>query len=290
MKTPPSPASLEAFLVAIASFRAVKGSYEMHELRDLSYRLSLDDSEWKKCLFLYESKLQDEKLRNETQRIAHAKIKANLQPKIEQLKKILKKIPEIIDVWLVNSYTFGALKPTSDIDLLVVTHPKAIWLARLKLTALLELAGIRRKKGDIEEQFCLSFFVTTESLDMSFIARENDIHFAYWAAKAEPLFSPPRVAWLQHNQWLKNFFPYKYKNLPQNINLDVKPLSHIRKCLNFLVKIPLKIRTQTKAAKLGPESSIVINDRMLKFHNIDRRDLYKKETMKEFEVLKEMIK
>lgn len=284
------PVKQKAFLMAISSFRAVHGSYDLETLRELSYQQVLSDQEWRECLELYHTKLLSEKKRNEEQQKDYQQIKAGLQSKIEQLRTIVQTIPEIIDVFIVNSYTLGALKPTSDIDLLVITHPQAIWLARLKLTICLELTGLRRKPGQIEEHFCLSFFITTDHLDMAPIAHENDIHFAYWAAQAEPLFPDKHLPWLEKNTWLKSLFPYKYSRLSQHPSPTIQPLSFWARLLNQLIKIPMQFRAKYRAKRLGPESSIIINDHILKFHNIDRRKLYKERTAEELSVLEQLIK
>jgi len=283
------PSSLEAFLTAIASFRAVNGSYDLQDLYDLSFKKALHDEEWQRCLAIYETYFQAEFKRNQAQKKQHNEIKQRFQKQLTELKKLIPQIPEILDVWIVNSYTLGALKPTSDIDLLVITHPEAIWLARVKLTIALEKLGLRRKPGHVEEQFCLSFFITSDHLNLAPIARENDIHFMYWAVKAEPLFPERHMPLLEQNQWLREAFPSKYASINFVSPPALPALPPLSKILNQALKLPLQLKHKLNNKHLGPESSVVINDHMLKFHNIDRRKLYKEKILAEVDLLKSLI-
>lgn len=289
MSLSPSPEILRAFLMPIAFFRAINGSYDLQSLRKLSYHRHLTDKEWENCLHFYQANLQQEIARNLSQKENHTTIKTHLKDKIARLKTIAKKIPEISDVFLVNSYALGALKPTSDIDLLVVTHPKALWWARLQLTVQLELAGIRRKPGHIEEQICLSFFSAENHLDMSKISLENDIYLAYWSTQIQPLLHKSEHAWWQQNQWLRAFFPAFDKTASSSRNAHLPKISPLAHFANALVRIPMKIRAQHRAQQLGAKSSIIISDSMLKFHNEDRRELYREQTLQELATLESLV-
>lgn len=289
MDHPLSPEALRAFLTPIAHFRAVKGSYELSDIRQVSYQKSLTDEEWKMCVAIYNEYLAEEIKRNQDQQDKHRLLQAHLAPKIERLKEIVLSIPEIEDVFLVNSYVSGALKPTSDIDLLVITQPKVLWWARLKLTAKLEVAGMRRKPGCVEEQFCLSFLVTRDHLDMSKIALKDDIHLAYWSTQIQSLLHRSEAAWWQQNTWLNKIFP-SFDTTHQSLQtVQSHPVSMASRIGNALVKIPLKIRHHYRSKHLGPDSSIVISDTMLKFHNEDRRTLYREKTLSEVQMLESII-
>lgn len=289
MDVSPSPDILRAFLMPIAFFRAINGSYDIHSLRKLSYHRHLTDKEWKNCLHFYHANLQQEIDRNQKQKDKHTMIKAHLKDKIARLKAIAKKIPEISDVFLVNSYALGALRPTSDIDLLVITHPKALWWARLRLTVQLELAGIRRKPGNIEEQICLSFFAAENHLDMSKISIENDIYLAYWSTQIKPLLHKSENTWWQQNQWLRALFPAFDKIDSSGRDARVSKFSPFAHLANALVRLPMKIRAQHRAQQLGAKSSIIISDSMFKFHNEDRRELYREQTLQELATLESLM-
>lgn len=282
-----SKTALRAFLTPIAFYRAVKGSYSLDQIRALTYGAPLSDKEWQVALSLYKKYLGEEQHRNSEQTKEHQALKSKLDTNIKQLKQIVQKIPEIKDILLVNSYSLGALKPTSDIDLVVICEPKLLWLARLKLTVALEKAGLRRKPGHIEEQICLSFFVTADNINLQTIALHEDLYLHYWLANVIPLFGKHRTDWQKQNQWVKKFMP----SLPStgDRSLKHKHFSFASYMANQLVRIPMMARSRTKAKALGPESSIIISDTMLKFHNEDRRGLYKDKTLVELTALEKLI-
>ncbi len=282
-----SKTKLRAFLTPIAFYRAIKGSYSLNQIRALTCSEILNDTEWQEAIKIYEKHLGEEQKRNAEQTKKHRELKENLERNIKQLKLIVQAIPEIKDILLVNSYSLGALKPTSDIDLVVICEPKLLWWARLKLTAALEKAGLRRKPGNIEEQICLSFFVTADNINMQEIALPEDLYLHYWLANVIPLFGKHHTDWLRQNQWVKKMLPAlttKGSHVLKN-----KQFSFVPYLANQLVRIPMLARSRTKAKALGPESSIIISDTMLKFHNEDRRTLYRDTTMAELDSLEKLL-
>lgn len=280
-------AKLRAFLTPIAFYRAIEGSYTLEHIHQLTYHQSLSDQEWREAINLYQKHLSVEYLRNLKKQEEHLQLQTNLQSPLKKLKAIVQAIPEIRDVLLVNSYSLGALKPSSDIDIVVICEPQTLWWARLKLTIALERAGIRRKPGHIEEQICLSFFITSNSLNIAHLAYPNDLYLYFWLANVIPLFGKHQSAWRIENQWLRKYLPALNIHAPKhNRHSPIPPSSYL---LNQLVRFPLLLRSQSKAKKLGPDSSIVISDNMLKFHNHDRRQFYREKTLVELAKLEQLI-
>ncbi len=285
--TPLSKNKLRAFLTPVAFYRAIKGSYSLESIKTLIHGEKLTENEWDEACRFYKKHLGEEHQRNQVQAKEHKRLVKQLEPSLQILKKIIRKIPEITDVLLVNSFSLGALKPTSDIDIIVICEPRLIWWARLKLTIALERAHLRRKPGNIEEHICLSFFVTTNALSMESLAIDNDIYLRYWSANALPLFGRHRSNWLKENQWLQAFLPHLHLQAqPKKLTKRISLLSYLA---NSLVRIPMYQRSKTKAAKLGIESSIVVSDQILKFHNQDRRQLYRDKTLVELAALEQLF-
>ncbi len=284
-----SKQTLRAFIIPIAFYRAINGSYNLTDIRKLAFGKKLTDQEWQTAITFYQERLGNEQKRNAEQQIKHQDIHKLLEPTISKLRTIVQNIPEIEDVLLVNSYSLGALKPSSDIDVLVICSPRLLWWARLKLTAALEKAGIRRKTGHIEEQICLSFFVTSDALNMEAITLSDDIYFYFWLANSIPLFGEHKTHWIIENAWLKKYLPNTFNQttvLSSDPRLHISSLSY---ALNQLVRIPMKNRSTKKTQSLGPESSIVISDTMLKFHNNDRRIHYREKTLAELADLEKLF-
>jgi hypothetical protein len=89
---------------------------------------------------------------------------------------------------IVNSLSMYATHEDSDIDLLIVTQPGMIWLVRFFATFILWSHGVWRHGEDVAGNFCLSFFITTDALDLSPIAIEDDIYLYYWIYYLKPVF------------------------------------------------------------------------------------------------------
>ena len=97
-------------------------------------------------------------------------------------------IPGVEMIAVVNSLSMYATHEDSDIDLFVVTERRMIWFVRLCMTIQFFFQGVWRHGKDIRGNFCLSFFVTTEALDMHDIAIENDIYLYYWVYYLKPIY------------------------------------------------------------------------------------------------------
>jgi hypothetical protein len=76
----------------------------------------------------------------------------------------------------------------SDIDLFVVTSPRRLWTVRILMTLVFQLLGVRRYGKKIAGRLCLSFFSTTDGLDMSEIALDGgDPYLATWVKYLSPI-------------------------------------------------------------------------------------------------------
>ena len=85
----------------------------------------------------------------------------------------------------------------SDIDLFVITQKNRLWTVRIIITFIFALFRERKTSTKHAGKFCLSFFITEETLDFSSIAIEQDIYLAYWIETLVPIYDK--------NQCLKNF-------------------------------------------------------------------------------------
>ncbi len=114
-------------------------------------------------------------------------------------------IPGIEMVAIVNSLSMFATHKDSDIDIFIVTKPKMLWFVRFFVTITLYRLWVWRHGRDIAGNFCLSFFVTTDAMNMENIAIDNDIYFYYWIYYMKPVL----VRWdiyerfLEANSWVK---------------------------------------------------------------------------------------
>jgi hypothetical protein len=105
--------------------------------------------------------------------------------------------------------------PASDIDLFIITRPGMIWFVRFWSTLILWIHGVWRRDADIAGNLCLSFFVTTETMDLSHIAIENDIYLYYWIYYMRPIVDKNKTyeQFLMANSWVDLDEEQKMKNI-----------------------------------------------------------------------------
>jgi hypothetical protein len=126
----------------------------------------------------------------------------------ERAQKYIQKlawIPGIEMIAVSNSLSMYATHPDSDIDLFIVTAPRMIWFVRFFVTLRLWIAWVWRHGDDIAENFCLSFFITTEAMNLEKIAIRNDIYLYCWIYYLKPIL----IRWsiyerfLEANSWVE---------------------------------------------------------------------------------------
>jgi hypothetical protein len=107
--------------------------------------------------------------------------------KTQKYARLVSWIPGLRMMALCNSLSMYASDPDSDIDLFIVSNPGRIWLVRGLITGIFHILGVRRHGEKVVGRFCLSFFITTNVLDMSQIALEKDPYLEAWAYHLMPI-------------------------------------------------------------------------------------------------------
>lgn len=178
---------------------------------------------------------------------------------------------------IVNSLSMYATHEDSDIDLFIVTKPGMIWFVRFFCTFILWKHGVWRKWKDIAKNFCLSFFITTEAINLENIAIENDIYLYYWIFFMKPIFQKNNTyqQFLNANAWA-NIDPIQKKEniryMIQNTNENDSSNLTLYRWMNKLLRSSLIWKTNESYRRLWSPSGIIISDTMLKFHNEDQRE------------------
>lgn len=204
------------------------------------------------------------------------------------------KIPFVQMVAVCNNLAYDNPTEQSDIDLFIVIKPGRMWLARLWITLVMQFFGVRRYGEKVAGRFCLSFFVTSQKLNMEpLLLKPKDPYLAYWTKLLHPIYGMRSYRkFIEENQsWLRreyglNFpeinerrFPFEQKSMWKNFWEWVLG-GRFGSLIEGLLKRTFKKRTLKKASQLDPEASVVVSDDMLKFHNQDRRleyfDLWKR--------------
>lgn len=270
-----------------------------YELRVTSYSLfdvrkCLESSERIKSLAENKNGFYFLRGRENILRIRHQRYLIG-QPKWRRacwLTRILRLVPFIRLVAVCNKIAYDNADDNSDIDLFIITKPGRIWTARMLVTTITSLSGIRRHSDKIKDRVCLSFYVTERALDLKKLSHLSpDTHFMYWTTQIAPIFKVDKTAadfWTA-NSWLKkylpNFIPYRGVDYQRHIT-DNKLTSFGREISEKILRGGLgnvlerklkklqlkKMSAKTNSARWEDNTNVVVSDDVLKFHERDARE------------------
>ena len=210
-------------------------------------------------------------------------IEERLWFKVKKYVPPLAFIPWILFVWVGNSLSMNSCHKNSDIDLFIITRPNRLWTVRILTTLYFTLLGQRKTARKHAGKFCLSFFVTEDSLDFSNFAIADDIYLYFWIVFLKPIVDKENTYehFLEAQKSWADFTEYKniFEENRQYVNdwWKTQFLWKIEKSWKiwdtietFLKKIFLP-KTQKSFLKLGKPFGVIITDDILKFHDRDRR-------------------
>lgn len=206
-------------------------------------------------------------------------------------------VPFLEAVFVCNSVGSETARPESDIDWLVITRPGRIWLVRALLNIVLRVAGLRTYGNHEAGRICLSFFIDHDQLDLARLrALPEDIHFAYWLHQMVPVYG--HASWyprfVEANTWTKQYVPFVHESLVAAVYepaLFGRFTTRIKQVLAWLLGRKMgdflercvqalqyrKLKPSLKEKSQNPETGVVIEAGVLKFHEHDtRRDLYRR--------------
>ncbi len=176
----------------------------------------------------------------------------------------LRHLPFVRGVALAGSQAMGLYKSTSDIDLLIITDPKFLWLARSLVTAYFQVIGQRRHGSIVIDRFCLNHYLAGPKK----ISKWKNLYTAWEYLKLRPLVYRQEIYKFQSQnlEWLKIYFPNFVLERPQN----EKP-SGIQRVLEgiFTNRFGLWLEKQIKkslSGRIRKEPYILVEEDELSFH------------------------
>lgn len=212
---------------------------------------------------------------------SQAELEADFWKRVRHFRWIFQICPHLAWVGVCNSLPMHTLKPGSDIDLFIVSQPGRLFTARLWITLLTTLLGVRRHGAKTHKRFCLSFFVESGHEDLSPIAIKDDIYLARWVQTLHPIAGE----WSGYKRFLE-----KNKEWTRALVGDLtpqaeafRPRSPLQRIIQTLLGLPtlpfegllkgwqLK-RARHKASQLKDRRGTLITEHELKFHDQDRRE------------------
>jgi hypothetical protein len=179
----------------------------------------------------------------------------------------------------------------SDIDLFIVSDPGRLWLVRGLATLTLQVLGVRRYGDIIVGRFCLSFFATTQGMDLSTIAIPRDVYLREWGRSLKPIWSHANgyseflrvnsefLGAMSHEEDRENrrFCVESIKTL-SIIGSSSKLVWVLRTAWVAILNIGealfrgiIRLHTLREYERLGKPWGVIISDDILKFHPDDRR-------------------
>lgn len=229
--------------------------------------------------------LRGEHVRNYIQKMKHAK----------RATWLISCVPFVRAVFVCNTVGFGVPTEKSDIDVVVIAKDKTIFLTRFLVTMLLSVGGFRRHGRRVQNKICLSFYLAEKNLSLQSLAIERDIYLVHWIALLIPVFDPDQfhARMLRDNAWVSGTLPFACTPYIPAGHIRVSDSVFgrcIRRVCSFQFLLPLwrVCEMVTKRLQLwwmkdklervrSVKSAVIVSDTMLKFHEEDRRVLYRDE-------------
>lgn len=173
--------------------------------------------------------LADERI--ERQKIAERKWKLT-----QKAIRFVNLVPWVLAVFGSGSLALNNTNPKSDLDVLVVVKNGRIWTARVFISLLMSILGVRRTKfhNIAPDKVCLNHYVTDESL---YIPHQS-LYNAHTYAHLVPIFLRDEsiiYAFKKENSWIRKYLYNWIEEGEQHLR-TLKPYPRMRKIAVFLEK------------------------------------------------------
>lgn len=214
--------------------------------------------------------------------------------------KKIRSVPFLKAIFVCNTVGAEQSVEDSDIDFLIITHPKRIWIVRFLTNFILRLWRLRTYGKRIKNRICLSFYLDAHHLSLSnYRIAEDDIHLAYWLYQMLPIYDPGNLypKFLQANSWSRKFLPNLEKRpvFTERLIVADSKLGHTWKRIwekmwggiygDIIEKQSrliqwMKLKSEIKNKVNRGDKGVIISDGIIKFHEQDARANYRQEWMK----------
>ncbi|PIY95632.1 MAG: hypothetical protein COY66_06250 [Candidatus Kerfeldbacteria bacterium CG_4_10_14_0_8_um_filter_42_10] len=219
-------------------------------------------------------------IRKERYNIAEVKFR-----KAQKIIRLLRLIPFVKMIAICNTLAISNSRRRADIDLFIITKHNRVWQTRFWTTGFLKLFGLRPLPNKTQDTFCASFFIDENNLNLNKIAIKDDVYLPYWISQVYPIYDEGIYKkFVQENQWVRDelqnslFVRPTARRKVNAVPLIKQVLSPFCRLLpeQIFKHFQLKIMPARLKALANKDSRVIIQDHMLKFHDIDRRDEFKK--------------
>jgi hypothetical protein len=204
--------------------------------------------------------------------------------KLRNARKVarwLARNPAVRFVALANTAALAHSRDEGDLDFFVIVRHGAIWSTRLVAGTPYRLLGrLAGRPKEHQDAVCLSYFISDQGLDLSsHLLPGDDPYFRYWFLALLPLFDDgvSRECW-QANHTILNRHPNaeRWMTSPEVATrhpvLTIPGMALLEPAARWFQMrwFPRSIREL-----MNVDSSVMVNDRVLKFHVDDGREAYR---------------
>jgi len=208
-----------------------------------------------------------------------------------RVAKLLKIIPTIKLIGITGGLTRFNARDADDIDFLIITAPKTLWVTRGFSTILLDLFRLRRRPSDtkLRNLICLNMFMGEDGLMVPL--KEQDLFTAHEVLLMTPLWERDGAyrKFLQANRWVRRFLPNAWEE--QKMNYESRIMNYEKRKSRYFYVISFILHTSYFILQLiepvaqfiqlrymnSRRTTEVISDNVIRFHPRDARVWIKRE-------------
>jgi hypothetical protein len=219
-------------------------------------------------------------VRQERYRLALEKL-----DRAKRFTRTLVRIPFVRAVFACNSLGFANARAESDIDFFIIAERGHLWIVRLLAAGWAKFRKLRPVPGNRADKFCLSFFLSDDSLDLSAIRLEADPYLTMWLATLVPIYDPDnlRLTLWQSNTWAQTALPNaaarglaQQRKVPKsNIARILVPIFRSSLFERMAERMQQRVLAPNLRTLANQDTRVILNRHMLKFHDNDRRQEYR---------------
>jgi D-beta-D-heptose 7-phosphate kinase/D-beta-D-heptose 1-phosphate adenosyltransferase len=177
----------------------------------------------------------------------------------------LSRLPWIKAILLTGALALKNSEENDDIDFLVITSPKRLWLTRLSCIFLAEILRVRRRPKDtkIKDKICLNLFLTEKNLKIPL--KKQNLFIAHEIVQAKPLVKKDKTyeKFIKENLWIKKYLPNAIKLKDNKLNTTSKKKDPASCTLDFFETLFFKIQTLYMRSKKTTEE---VSEKFAFFH------------------------
>lgn len=202
---------------------------------------------------------------------------------------LYRSLPFISNIYICNSISFNRITEESDIDIFIITKEKCLRRARFFSWIFFKVLFLKRWQKNKKKKFCLSFYTTQDNTNLyNILLPKTDIYLIYRLAHLVPIYQEEKYNIYTDNKRLISYLP----SFPQKhiINIWTKLYrwnNKFKKTFEFIfwwvfwkifeyliksIRLPIVIYKKNKLKEKW--RGIIINDKMLKYHEDKRKKIH----------------